>query len=365
LTSLNTDVAEINKMVRNEIYGVHADHIDEPSFENPYPEVFVRLTPWVYGSAKNVPEEVDAIIEASDVFKSAFQSVLAEANRLFYVGMTRPQDVLILSIDEPKRGSKLLQWPICIGMDKSANSISDSGDWDVFGIGHLFKDYTLTLAELEALEPYGEKDPANSMALNIEKPLEEEKDACYLSPSKIHVMGEVLSHHSFEQRIPFGQKPSDMVVIGDCIHQIFAGMEEVRPAYQICIEEIVGSYGLSAVLADKDAIVQAWKNLTNYLTAQHGAAVKTYHERPFRLHRDGQVITGSMDFVWQTAEGDVLVDFKTCPMGASAILNPESEHYAGMYAGQLEAYTDALQAAGEKVVKRYVYYPISGLLVEI
>jgi hypothetical protein len=36
-----------------------------------------------------------------------------------------------------------------------------------------------------------------------------------------------------------------------------------------------------------------------------------------------------------------------------------------MYAGQLEAYTDALQAAGEKVVKRYVYYPISGLLVEI
>ena len=156
-----------------------------------------------------------------------------------------------------------------------------------------------------------------------------------------------------------------MVVIGDCIHQIFAGMEEVRPAYQICIEEIVGSYGLSAVFADKDAIVQAWKNLTDYLTAQHGAAVKTYHERPFRLHRDGQVITGSMDFVWQTAEGDVLVDFKTCPMGATAILNPESEHYAGMYAGQLDAYRDALQAAGEKVVKRYVYYPISGLLVEL
>jgi hypothetical protein len=250
-------------------------------------------------------------------------------------------------------------------MHSSAQSISDSGDWDVLGTGHLFKDYTLTPAELEVLEPYGEKDPANSMALNIEKPLEEEKDACYLSPSKIHVMGEVLSHHSFEQRIPFGQKPSGMVVIGDCIHQIFAGMEEVRPAYQISMEEIVGSYGLSAVLADKDAIVQAWKNLTDYLTAQHGAAVKTYHERPFRLHRDGQVITGSMDFVWQTAEGDVLVDFKTCPMGATAILNPESEHYAGMYAGQLDAYRDALQAAGEKVVKRYVYYPVSGLLVEL
>ena len=284
---------------------------------------------------------------------------------MFYVGMTRPQDVLILSIDEPKRGSRLLQWPRCIGMHSSAQSIPESGNWDVFGTGHRFKDYTLTPTELEVLEPYGEKDPAYSMALNIEKTMVEEKDACYLSPSKIHVKGEVVSHHSFEQRIPFGQQPSDMAVVGDCIHQIFAGIEELRPAYQISMEEMIGSYGLSDVLADKDAIVQAWKNLADYLTSQHGAAVKTYHERPFRLHRDGQVITGSMDFVCQTAEGDVLVDFKTCPMGATAILNPESEHYAGMYAGQLDAYRDALQAAGEKVVKRYVYYPVSGLLVEL
>jgi hypothetical protein len=36
-----------------------------------------------------------------------------------------------------------------------------------------------------------------------------------------------------------------------------------------------------------------------------------------------------------------------------------------MYAGQLDAYRDALQAVGEKVVKRYVYYPVSGLLVEL
>lgn len=366
LTSLNTDVAEINKMVRYEIYGVHAVHTDEPSKENPYPEVFVRLTPWIYGSAKNVPEEVGSIIEVSDAFRQVYQAKLAEENRLLYVGMTRPQDVLMLSIDEPKKGSKLLQWPRAIGMNSSAKSMPDLGDWDVFGTGHMFKDYTLSPAEIEALEPYGEKDEAGCMALNMEKPLsEEEKGACYLSPSKIHGKGEVLSHHHFGQRIPYGQQPSDMAVVGDCIHQIFAGMEEVRPAYQISMEEIIGSYGLSDVLVDQEAIVRAWKNLTEHLAAIHGVSVKTYHERPFRLHCDGQVVTGSMDFVWQTAEGDVLVDFKTCPMGATAILDPESEHYVGHYAGQLDAYTNALQAAGEKVVKRYVYYPVSGLLVEL
>ena len=101
------------------------------------------------------------------------------------------------------------------------------------------------------------------------------------------------------------------------------------------------------------------------MTNKHGASVKTYHERPFRLERKGQTIVGSIDFVWQTIEGDILVDFKTCPMGPKAVLDKESDHYAGWYAGQLDAYQDALEASGENVIKRYIYYPVSGLLVDI
>ncbi len=52
-------------------------------------------------------------------------------------------------------------------------------------------------------------------------------------------------------------------------------------------------------------------------------------------------------------------------MGPKAVLDAESEHYAGWYAGQLDAYQDALEAAGEKVIKRYIYYPVSGLLAEV
>ena len=139
----------------------------------------------------------------------------------------------------------------------------------------------------------------------------------------------------------------------------------MRPAYKIELDEIIRSYGLSAVLHDKEAILNAWKNLSEYLTSTHGNATHTYHERPFRLEREGQTIVGSIDLVWQTVEGDVLIDFKTCPMGEKAILDSESEHYAGWYAGQLDAYQDALEDAGEKVVKRYIYYPVSGLLVEV
>ena len=91
----------------------------------------------------------------------------------------------------------------------------------------------------------------------------------------------------------------------------------------------------------------------------------THHERPFRHERDGQIITGSIDLVWQTDQGSIIVDYKTCPMGPKAILDTQSEHYAAWYSGQLDAYQDALRAAGEKVLKRYLYYPVSGLLVAI
>ena len=104
--------------------------------------MFIRLTPWVYGTSKNVPDEISVKIEESESFKLAYKSMIAETNRVFYVGMTRPQDVLILNIDKPVRGQKLLQWPKDDGVDTVAENIPDSGDWDVFGTGHLFKDFS-------------------------------------------------------------------------------------------------------------------------------------------------------------------------------------------------------------------------------
>lgn len=365
LMSLNTAVADRKKAVKNETYGVHAMHSEEPSADHPYPEVFIRLTPWIYGEKRTVPDEISVKIEASDAFKSAYQSMIAENNRVLYVGMTRPRDVLLLQIAAPKRGQQLLQWAKDVGVDTVNTQVPDAGDWDVFGTGHQFKDFTLTPEEMETLETYGAKDETLELALNLDEPSYEKRAPRYLSPSRMEAMGEVAAHHDFGQRIPFAQQPSDMAGVGDCIHQIFAGIEALRPTGGTNMDEIIRSYGLQGVLADQEAITQAWHRLADYLTATHGAAVKTYHERPFRLEREGQTIVGSIDLVWQTAEGDILVDFKTCPMGPKAVLDAASEHYAGGYAGQLDAYQEALEAAGEKVVKRYLYYPVSGLLAEV
>ncbi len=61
----------------------------------------------------------------------------------------------------------------------------------------------------------------------------------------------------------------------------------------------------------------------------------------------------------------VLIDYKTCPRGRSAIIDSASEDFAGLYAGQQNLYAEALEAAGEKVLAKYLYYPVSGLVVTL
>ena len=310
LMSLNTNVSDLKKAVRGETYGVHPVHVEEPTAENPYPNVFIRLTPWIYGTDRNVPDEISSVIEDSAGFKQAYKAMLSETNRVLYVGMTRPQDVLILNIEKPKRGMKLLQWPKDNGVNTASETIPEQGDWDVFGTGHIFKNFTLTQEEFDKLENYGDRDSALSMRLNIDEPDFKTRKPRYISPSHISKCGKTGKYYDFEQRIPLSKNPEDMATVGNCIHQIFAGIEGHTSANRIEMDETIRNYGLSAVLTDTDAILSAWKNLYDKLVLLHGEPVKTYHERPFRMDYDGQTMVGSIDLVWQTQEGDILVDFK-------------------------------------------------------
>ena len=368
LMSLNTDVAEIKRNVKRTAYGVHAVHKDEPTAENPYPETYIRVTPWIFGSSRDVPETISNTIETLPEFKNAYKAMLEENNRLLYVGMTRPRDVMIVDIEKVKKGGKLLQWPIAQGLNTVVTNIPDTGVWDIFGNGHNFIDFTLKYEEAESLTSYSRADKTDSMQLNIAEHELVTRQPRYISPSRIDRICTATHVKDFNMRIPFGKEPSEMAVVGDCIHQIYAGIEEKHVSSQSLqqkMREIVDSYGLSAVLCDVNQISLAWHNLKNYLTEIYGPAVKTYHERPFRLEKNGQTITGSIDLVWKTDKGIILVDFKSCPRGVDAIMNPESDVYAGHYGGQLDAYEEALTAAGENVIKRLLYYPVNGNLVEL
>lgn len=364
LMSLNADIADMSKSVRRETFGVHVVHNEAPSADNPYPEVFIRLTPWIYGTARNVPGVISDKIVGSKEFKAAYDAMIAENNRILYVGMTRAKDVMIMAIEPVKKGAKPLLWPISVGVNSVVQNIPPAGGWDIFGNGHKFTDFTLTESEVSKLEQYIIPDKTEGMLLNLPEPAFSSRPPRYLSPSTIAGSGKAVHVKDFGQRIKFVRNVTDMTVVGNCIHQIYAGMEKGQASAQE-MEDLAASYGISGLFTDMTEITKAWENLKQFLTETYGSPLEVYHERPFRLETEGQTIVGSIDLVWKTGKGDILLDFKTCPLGMKAVMDPESNYYAGRYAGQLNAYEDALTAAGEKVIERFIYYPVSGHLVSV
>lgn len=364
LTSLRERMDDPAKCVKQSIYGIHFNYSEQPSAETPYPEVYIRVMPFVYGSGNTkVPDDIQEDIEKSELYKKVKSDSLSECNRLLYVGMTRPQDVMILALEKPAKNNHELQWLQDVGLD----CVQPQDNSDLLGVGMHFIDETLSSEEGEQINSYhymADNEKMKTRRIPYQQELCE-ADRKYLSPSsqweKGHVENDYKICESLKRGTLVGRTMAD---VGNCIHQIYCGIEQNidNEAYY---KDLIASYGLSTYLINYEGIRTAWEELVAWLTEEYGPATHIYHERPFSHLKDGQVFTGSIDLVWQTEEGDILIDFKTCPLGHKHILNEESDHYAGWYAGQLDAYTDALEAAGEKVIKRYIYYPVSGLLCEI
>ena len=364
LTSLRERMDDPAKCVKQSIYGIHFNYSEQPSAETPYPEVYIRVMPFVYGSGNTkVPEDIQEDIEKSELYKKVKSDSLSECNRLLYVGMTRPQDVMILALEKPAKNNHELQWLQDVGLD----CVQPQDNSDLLGVGMHFIDETLTPEEGEQINSYhymADNEKMKTRRIPYQQELCE-ADRKYLSPSSQWEKGHVEKDYKICESLKRGTLVGrTMADVGNCIHQIYCGIEQNidNEAYY---KDLIASYGLSTYLIDYEGIRTAWEELVAWLTEEYGPATHIYHERPFSHLKDGQVFTGSIDLVWQTEEGDILIDFKTCPLGHKHILNEESDHYAGWYAGQLDAYTDALEAAGEKVIKRYIYYPVSGMLCEI
>lgn len=364
LTQLYEKKNDPKKCVKQDIYGIHFSYSEQPSASTPYPEVFIRVIPFIYGAGNtNVPADIQQQIEESSLYKEVIKDSLAEANRLLYVGMTRPRDVLIVALEPHKKDVHTLQWLEDVGLD----CVRPDAQHDIFGVGCRFEDDTMTQDLFDSLSGYrylAENEDMKTRRIPYHQEPCDEGVKC-LSPSKLHVKGMVDASYQICEHMQKGTLVGKtMADVGNCIHQIFCGIEQHINS-ESYYTNLIESYGLKTYLTDYSAIRKAWEMLVNWLTEQFGAAINIYHERPFTLLKDGNVYSGSIDLVWQTSDGDILIDFKTCPLGQKYILDSDSDHYAGWYAGQLDAYTDALEEAGEKVLKRFIYYPVSGMMCEI
>lgn len=360
VSSLGHHPADKKKLVKRNIYGVHAVHDEEPTAENPFPGVYIRLVPYIYG-LKDVPKDIQTFIEGGDTFAAVCRTELSESNRLLYVAMTRPSDVLILAVEKDKTP---FQWFHDVGLTAAGAQPADGEQWDILGNGHPFRNCTLQLTGDDDLSYKAQdSDLLHKRIAYAAAPVDAPRRD--IAPSGVKGSEKVKSHVNFGKRIPLaalGQRTMDEV--GDCIHQIFCALD-AHDCSEEYVNNVIRAYDMTAVLTCPDEIVEAWKRLTGWLTDTYGTPVNVFHERPFCHLREGQIYRGSIDLVWQTVDGDVLIDFKTCPLGVDTVLDPQSGHYAGLYAGQLDCYEHALTAAGETVRARLIYYPVNGSIAEL
>ena len=358
LLSLDNDPVDTNSLIRRGFFEVQTVREEAPTVENLYPKMKISLLPWTFGSKKTVPEDMQDTIEKSDTFQRLRNATLAESARLLYVGVTRPKQVLVLAVKD-KSG---LQW-----IEKLDPSLSaDRMEYDAQDILHAGLPFALPRYSFDEEEPAmaaeAEQVSYGCPVLKMDRPI-----ASYpkrnIEPSDCHAhLGTATLLHSTGKRIPLRATADDMTDIGSCIHDIFCVLDQAGAAV---VDRIVDGYKLVDKLPEREGIVDAWKNLVSYLQSHYGAAKRTYHELGFKQWLDGQVVTGSMDYVYETADGVVVVDFKTYPGSDACVTDPENKHYAGVYKDQLDCYDRALNAQGLKVLDRLIYYPVSGLMVQV
>ena len=365
LMSLNYDPVEERKMLKREIFGVHAIHDTVPTKDNLFPEVSIMVCPWLYGDKgrASAPEVIRNKVVASDAYEQRKEAVIAEANRLFYVAVTRASDVLTLAVTEK---DDAFSWPLAIGLKNAGSSTPGKHGWDCLGIGKKFLVLDSEEDEQEDLKSAAPDDEFGYVDTRLAVPFAKEKcDAPlkYQQPSAQAETTKATLLFETGHRIPLGKMGSyTMADVGTCIHNIFCTMDNGQESTP---KEYVDTMGMSEVLPSVESISAAWEALITYLEKTYGSSISRYHELPFTYCEGGQIFTGSMDFVWQTHNGNVLVDFKTCPKGRTAIMDPDDSHYAGHYAGQFRCYEKALVASGNTVISKIVYYPVSGLIVNL
>ena len=355
LLGCDNDFLEEKLLIKRNYFGTQFIRTAPSTKENLFPEVKISVLPNLFSGNSRITDEWLSLIRQTERYDFITKKEIEEMKRLMYVAMTRPRDKLILALNGKGKNPKPL-----VAFQKMGFNLT--GDYsgkvcDLFNVGALAE--RLPNADLDI--EYEHEIEKNTVLKLAGKPTKDvvKRD---LQPSSMPG-GEVKAKTIETGTAITVSGKADSAALGTCIHDIFCVAENKSDKD---IADLVKAYGFESNLPKTDEIKKAWEVLTSWLTSTYGSADKQYHELPFTHHLvSGQKVSGSMDFVWETAEGGIIVDYKTFQGKKEDLLDAKSDYYVGKYKGQLECYEKALAAAGKKVLAKLLYYPVVGVIVKI
>ena len=311
---------------------------------------------------KDVCKSIMNNFEENEFFQDVKRATINEAKRLMYVGMTRPKEQLILTSQKPTRKNSKDdpdQWLCDIGCDKiDVTSNSSIIKWGEMDWNHSVWTYEAPEEDETAI-----KEACKFMALK--QPTERSSfDVKFVSPSKVKDDKQQYSAEkfgNFANRISVTANDGKDSTIGDFIHHamcLWNGDKSI-------IETLAKEYDIKA--DNLDAVATSISKFWNWMEETYGKATAIERELPFSfINEKGQVISGEIDLVYRTAEGDVLVDYKTYQGSVSDLTNPDSDfNTSKKYGNQIALYAEALKRRGSHVRDRLVCYISLGVTIRV
>ena len=363
LMSLNDDAANETDIAMQSMLGCHWHREEQPTRDKINPPMTISLVRNIYGITNEARAAITARLQKHPLWDTVRDHEIAEAARLLYVGVTRARNILILAPIK-KDGVLNLNWFRSVGISNMNLQYDSQTKMDPLNIGINFDVETINPDDLR-IWPEQKLSKVHQFA-NDPAPLD---DVLFIAPSKAGKTPHdivIINDKESRMEVHYKTKGDEDALMGDFIHQVFCCCDDGITEEQII--DLRNSYGFTdRNVPEPKRLLDAWYYLVDMLEKQYGKAIKRHHEKPFRhLDKNGHLVSGYIDLIWETEDGFVVVDYKTCPGDYSLVFKTGSDHYVGCHGDQLDCYQRALEAEGKKkVIARIIYYPVTQFVVEV
>lgn len=363
LMSLDDDAANETDIAMLSMLGCHCHREELPTPENTNPPMTISLVRNIYGTTNEARSAITARLQKHPLWDTVRDHEIAEAARLLYVGVTRARNILILAPIK-KDGVLNLNWFRSVGISNMNLQHDSQTEMDPLNIGINFDVETIDKDNLKEW-PEQKLNKVHQLA-HDPAPLD---NVLFIAPSKAGKAPHdiiIINDKESRMEVHYNTKGDEDALMGDFIHQVFCCCDDGITEEQII--SLRDSYGFTDKnIPELKLLKDAWNYLIETLESRYGKAIKRHHEKPFRhLDENGHIVSGYIDLVWETEDGYIVVDYKTCPGAYDLVFTPNSDHYVGRHGDQLDCYQRALEAAdGKKVIARIIYYPVTRYVVEV
>jgi ATP-dependent helicase/nuclease subunit A len=359
LADLEKDYFADSEFYRKVFFKERVKYSGQITIEKPLENRYIEFLFWPFGSAQSPNSELMEELADTENYSGLYRETLDEKKRLLYVGITRARDGLVFA----SNSNKNLSW-----LEKTFNSFNweetytsnglepiSATSFDLFQIGtsvfyekFIFESEVVHPAVFEKMQYYEKYTPKL------------QESPYFISPSKAMtldgcgatILGEL------HPRLKFKNVEPD--TLGNVLHQML--YLKNKPSFTDDVSRLNLNNGIGI---DEVSFIENVSLFKDYL-AKNFDVIKEFREIHLEHPKDGQHIIGEADLVLETAEGLILIDYKSFPGKKEDILNNSSTFYAGKYSGQLYLYAEMLENQFNKpVLKKLIYYVVQGILVEM